>query len=99
MLLTETSQNVVRDITVTAEDETHLEVILEAMRNNEGTRVLEVRDEVLELHQKGKIAIRREAYIEIAAATVVIHTPNPGPSLAVRHETTPNRTKTIARII
>src|SRR5512145_401622 len=58
MLLTETSQNVVRDITITAEDEAHLEIIVEAMRNNEGSRVLEVRDEVLELHQKGKIAIR-----------------------------------------
>ena len=58
VLLTETSQNVVRDITIMAEDEAHLRAILEAMRNNKGTRVLEVRDEVLELHQKGKIAIR-----------------------------------------
>ena len=51
VLLTETSQNVVRDITISAENEAHLETILEAMRKNEGTRIIEVRDEVLELHQ------------------------------------------------
>jgi malate dehydrogenase (oxaloacetate-decarboxylating) len=58
VLLTETSQHVVRDITITADDEKTLAAILDAMENNEGTRVIEVRDEVLELHQKGKIAIR-----------------------------------------
>ena len=57
-MLTETSHNVVRDITVYAEDEAHVEQIVAAMRANEGTKILQVRDEVLELHQKGKIAIR-----------------------------------------
>ncbi len=75
VLLTETSQNVVRDITITAEDEAHLEVILEAMRNNEGTRVLEVRDEVLELHQKGKIAIRSRYKIDSLATLRRVYTP------------------------
>ncbi|MBV5323565.1 NAD-dependent malic enzyme, partial [bacterium] len=75
VLLTETSQNVVRDITISAEDEAHLEVILEAMRNNEGTRVLEVRDEVLELHQKGKIAIRSRYKIDSLATLRRVYTP------------------------
>jgi len=75
VLLTETSQNVVRDITISAEDEAHLEIILEAMRNNEGTRVLEVRDEVLELHQKGKIAIRSRYPIDSLATLRRVYTP------------------------
>ena len=57
-MLTETSQNVVRDLTIYAEDEAHMERVLEAIRNNDGSLVIQVRDEVLELHQKGKIAIR-----------------------------------------
>ena len=75
LLLTETSQNVVRDITVTAEDEAHIEKILEAMRNNEGTRILEVRDEVLELHQKGKIAIRSRYPIDSLTTLRRVYTP------------------------
>lgn len=75
MLVTETSQNVVRDITVTAEDETCLEAVLEAMRNNEGTRVIEVRDEVLELHQKGKIAVRSRYPIESLTTLRRVYTP------------------------
>jgi malate dehydrogenase (oxaloacetate-decarboxylating) len=75
VLLTETSHNVVRDITISAEDEAHLEVILEAMRNNEGTRIIEVRDEVLELHQKGKIAIRSRYPIDSLATLRRVYTP------------------------
>ena len=75
ILLTETSQNVVRDITITAEDEAHIEVVLEAMRNNEGTRILEVRDEVLELHQKGKIAIRSRYPIDSLTTLRRVYTP------------------------
>src|SRR5512145_695048 len=57
-MITETAQSVVRDITVYADDAEHMDKIIEAMRTNQGTKVLAVRDEVLELHQKGKIAIR-----------------------------------------
>ena len=42
-MLTETAQSVVRDITVYAEDEEHMDHVIETMRVNEGTRVLEVR--------------------------------------------------------
>ena len=75
VLLTETTQNVVRDITVTVEDEASLEAALEAMRNNEGTKVIEVRDEVLELHQKGKIAIRSRYPIESLTTLRRVYTP------------------------
>ncbi len=57
-MLTETAQSIVRDITVYADDEEHMDHVIETMRVNEGTRVLEVRDDVLQVHQKGKIAIR-----------------------------------------
>jgi malate dehydrogenase (oxaloacetate-decarboxylating) len=74
-MLTETSQNVIRDITLYAEDEAHIERVLEAIRANPGTRVLQVRDEVLELHQKGKIAIRSRYPIESMTTLRRVYTP------------------------
>jgi malate dehydrogenase (oxaloacetate-decarboxylating) len=74
-LLTETSQTVMRDVTVYAEDEAQLERILTAMRNNEGTRVLEVLDRVLEVHQKGKIAVRSRYPIETLTQLRRVYTP------------------------
>jgi len=74
-LITETSQHVVREITVYAEDETHLEYVLEAMRANPGTVVVEVRDEVLELHQKGKIAVRSRYQIDSMNTLRRVYTP------------------------
>lgn len=74
-LLTETSQHVVREITVYAEDEDHLERILDAMRANPGTVVVEVRDEVLELHQKGKIAVRSRYQIDSMTTLRRVYTP------------------------
>ncbi len=74
-MLTETSQNIIRDITLYAEDEAHIERVLEAIRGNPGTRVLQVRDEVLELHQKGKIAIRSRYPIESMTTLRRVYTP------------------------
>ena len=74
-LLTETSQHVVRDITVYAEDESHLERVLAAMRANSGTVIVEVRDEVLELHQKGKIAVRSRYQIDSMTTLRRVYTP------------------------
>jgi malate dehydrogenase (oxaloacetate-decarboxylating) len=74
-LLTETSQHVVREITVYADDEIHLEHVLEAMRANPGTVVVEVRDEVLELHQKGKIAVRSRYQIDSMTTLRRVYTP------------------------
>ena len=74
-LVSENAQSVVRDITVYAEDAVHMEKVIEAMRVNEGTKVLAVRDEVLELHQKGKIAIRSRYPIDSIATLRRVYTP------------------------
>src|SRR5574342_689082 len=74
-LITETAQSVVRDITIYADDAEHMDKVIEAIRHNEGTRVLEVRDEVLALHQKGKIAIRSRFPIDSIATLRRVYTP------------------------
>jgi len=74
-MLTETAQSVVRDMTVYADDAEHMDHVIETMRTNEGTRVLEVRDEVLQLHQKGKIAIRSRFPIDSIATLRRVYTP------------------------
>jgi len=74
-MITETAQSVVRDITIYADDADHMDHVIEAMRANEGTRVLEVRDEVLALHQKGKIAIRSRFPIDSIATLRRVYTP------------------------
>ncbi len=74
-MITETAQSVVRDITVYADDAEHMDKIIEAMRTNQGTKVLAVRDEVLELHQKGKIAIRSRYPIDSIATLRRVYTP------------------------
>jgi len=74
-LITETAQSVVRDITIYADDADHMDHVIEAIRDNEGTRVLEVRDEVLALHHKGKIAIRSRYPIDSIATLRRVYTP------------------------
>ena len=74
-MLTETAQAVVRDITVYADDEEHMDHVIETMRVNEGTRVLEVRDDVLQVHQKGKIAIRSRFPVDSTATLRRVYTP------------------------
>ncbi|HEX9615953.1 MAG TPA: hypothetical protein VGA03_00960, partial [Anaerolineales bacterium] len=55
-LIQETHLATIRDLTIYADDEAQLERVLAAMAANPGTCILAVRDEVLELHEKGKIA-------------------------------------------
>ena len=74
-LITETAQSVVRDITIYADDAEHMDKVIESIRSNEGTRVLEVRDEVLALHQNGKIAIRSRYPIDSIATLRRVYTP------------------------
>ena len=74
-MLTETAQSIVRDITVYADDAEHMDHVIETMRVNEGTRILEVRDDVLQVHQKGKIAIRSRFPIESTATLRRVYTP------------------------
>ena len=74
-LISDSLHNVVRDITVYAEDEAHMERVIEAMRNNPGTHIDQIRDEVLEMHQKGKIAIRSRYDIDSLAKLRRVYTP------------------------
>ena len=74
-LLTETSRHVTRDITVYADNEQQIETIVDAMRANPGTHVVAIRDEVLELHQRGKIAIRSRFPIDSLATLRRVYTP------------------------
>lgn len=74
-LLNETSRTVERDITIYADSVEHIEKILQAVTDNPGTRVLQVRDEVLELHQKGKIAIRSRYSIDSMTTLRRVYTP------------------------
>jgi len=74
-LIQESHQSVIRDITIYVDDENQLEAVLAAMAANPGTRVLAVRDEVLELHQKGKIAIRSRYTIDTLYTLRRVYTP------------------------
>ena len=74
-MLNETAQSVLRDITIYADDAEHMDKVIEAMRANLGTRVLTVRDEVLELHQKGKIAVRSRFPVDSIATLRRVYTP------------------------
>ncbi len=96
-IIKEGLHNIVRDITIFADDHEQLEAVIAAMRANPGTRVLEVRDEVLELHQKGKIAIRSRYKIDSLATLRRVYTPGVAevclqiarePSLARRYTVT-----------
>ncbi|GAB4416364.1 MAG: NAD(P)-dependent oxidoreductase [Anaerolineales bacterium] len=74
-LLTETSKHTIRDITIYADDDAHMERLIESMRRNPGTHIVEVRDEVLELHQKGKIAVRSRYEIDSMNTLRRVYTP------------------------
>ena len=65
VLLNENSRSVIRDITIYGDDVQHIEKLVNAIASNPGTKILEVRDQVLELHQKGKIAIRSRYPLEL----------------------------------
>jgi len=66
---------VVRDITIFADDEAHLERIVKAVRAYPAAELLEVRDEVLEMHQGGKIAIRSRYEINNISVLRKVYTP------------------------
>src|SRR5512140_1676117 len=74
-LLTETSRLILRDIVVYGDDAQQVEKIVEAVEQLPGTQVLQVRDEVLELHQKGKIAIRSRVPLDSMATLRRVYTP------------------------
>jgi malate dehydrogenase (oxaloacetate-decarboxylating) len=73
--LQETHHAVIREIVLYAEGQERLEAIIAAIEANPGTRVLAVRDEVLELHQKGKIAVRSRFQVDTLAKLRRVYTP------------------------
>lgn len=74
-VIQETHQSMIRDITVYTDNEQQLERVLTAMRNNQGTSILAIRDEVLEVHQSGKIAIRSRFPVDNLATLRRVYTP------------------------
>jgi malate dehydrogenase (oxaloacetate-decarboxylating) len=64
-----------RDITVYADDLKHLDRIIKTVEVTPGAQLLEVRDEVLELHQGGKIAIRSRYDISSLSTLRKVYTP------------------------
>ncbi len=74
-LIRESTKAVVRDITVYADTLQQMDALITAMRANPGTQVLEVRDEVLEVHRGGKIAIRSRYRLDSPATLRRVYTP------------------------
>lgn len=74
-MIQETSRYTLRDISIYTQDEVHMDRVLQAMGENPGTRILAIRDEVLELHQKGKIAIRSRLLVDNLSILRRVYTP------------------------
>jgi malate dehydrogenase (oxaloacetate-decarboxylating) len=64
-----------RDITIYADDLRHLDRLIRTVESTPGAQLLEVRDEVLEMHQGGKIAIRSRYDISSLATLRRVYTP------------------------
>ena len=64
-----------RDIVIFANDEAHLQQLEEAVRSTPQVELLEVRDEVLEMHQGGKIAVRSRYKIDTLSQLRRVYTP------------------------
>ena len=64
-----------RDIVLFAEDETHLEKLLKITQNVPDVELLEVRDDVLEMHQGGKIAVKSRYKIDSLRDLRRVYTP------------------------
>jgi malate dehydrogenase (oxaloacetate-decarboxylating) len=74
-IVTMGSSAMVRDITIYADDTRHLDRLVQAIHALSGVELLEIRDEVLEMHQGGKIAIRSRYDISSLATLRRVYTP------------------------
>jgi malate dehydrogenase (oxaloacetate-decarboxylating) len=74
-LIQETSRYTLRDISIYTQDEAHMDRVIQSMEANTGTSILAIRDEVLELHQKGKIAIRSRIQVDSLSILRRVYTP------------------------
>ncbi|NOZ06633.1 MAG: NAD-dependent malic enzyme [Chloroflexi bacterium] len=68
-------ETMVRDVMVFADDFSHLNIILEAIHHTPGVKLLEVRDEVLEMHRGGKIAVRSRYSVKTPTDLRKVYTP------------------------
>ena len=71
----ESLQSSIREITVYAANDAQMESVINAIASNPGTQLMAVRDEVLEMHQKGKIAIRSRYQIDSLSVLRRVYTP------------------------
>jgi malate dehydrogenase (oxaloacetate-decarboxylating) len=74
-IVTMGSTAMVRDITVYADDLKHLDRLIRLIQGLPEVELLEVRDEVLEMHQGGKIAIRSRYDISSLSTLRRVYTP------------------------
>jgi len=65
----------IRDITIYVDDEEHLQRVVRAVQSYEQAELLEIRDEVLEMHQGGKIAVRSRYEINNISVLRKVYTP------------------------
>lgn len=91
--------SVVRDLVVFADDQSHMEKLINVVHQAPDAELLEVRDEVLEMHQGGKIAIRSRYKINTLEQLRRVYTPGvaevclkiqENPSLAQRFTSIPH---------
>ena len=66
---------VIRDVVVFADDQPHMDKLVQIVRNTPDVELLEIRDEVLEMHQGGKIAIRSRYKIDTLSQLRKVYTP------------------------
>lgn len=66
---------VVRDLVVFADNAKHLDRLINVVNNLEHAELLEVRDEVMEMHQGGKIAVRSRYRIDTLSQLRRVYTP------------------------
>ncbi len=74
-IVTMGSTAMVRDITVYADDTRHVDRLVRLVQGLPDVELLEVRDEVLEMHQGGKIAIRSRYDISSLSILRLVYTP------------------------
>jgi malate dehydrogenase (oxaloacetate-decarboxylating) len=69
------STHVVRDIVIFADSEVHMDELIRVVRDDPEAELLEIRDEVMEMHQGGKIAIRSRYQINTVSDLRKVYTP------------------------
>jgi malate dehydrogenase (oxaloacetate-decarboxylating) len=66
---------VIRDLVVFADNASHMEKLIKVVDDSPHAELLEVRDEVLEMHQGGKIAVRSRYRIDTLSQLRRVYTP------------------------